>query len=261
MSLGVQLGKEIRQKVLAELGLRVSVGVARTCFLAKVASTAAKPDGLASLENADEVQAALVKTAVERLPGADCAIHVHLHSRCFLPHAWLEQLQASNTAQSTAAGYGGKVAQALRQHGITTAAELQHVSVASLQQLCGLSAAAAHTLAELAHGRDARIPAHKAPPKAISLQMTLTPVAIPMPAAWSADGCVSAVGGCRNGMLQPLLLDDDDADGRMTSLLTLMLRDLLIRVVQDRCPSSHFSNVLRIIWCFTGAVRVAILFE
>lgn len=37
---------DLRQKVLDEVGLPISVGVARTKFLAKVASAAAKPDGL-----------------------------------------------------------------------------------------------------------------------------------------------------------------------------------------------------------------------
>lgn len=40
------IAARLRQRVLAEVGLPITVGVARTKFLAKVASTVAKPDGL-----------------------------------------------------------------------------------------------------------------------------------------------------------------------------------------------------------------------
>jgi hypothetical protein len=135
------------------------------------------------------------------------------------------------------AGFGGKVAQALRQHGIATVAALQSVSVASLQELCSLPAATAYTLSELSFGRDTRVPRLKLPPKAFSLQMSLTPIAIPMHPSWSANGMPSEVGGVKSGMLQPLFLNEPDANARMMSLLSLMLKDLLIRVVQDRCAS------------------------
>jgi DNA polymerase-4 len=42
----VQIAKRLRRDVLARVGLPISVGVARTKFLAKVASGVAKPDGL-----------------------------------------------------------------------------------------------------------------------------------------------------------------------------------------------------------------------
>jgi DNA polymerase-4 len=40
------IAADLRRRVLAEVGLRITVGVARTKFLAKVASGVAKPDGL-----------------------------------------------------------------------------------------------------------------------------------------------------------------------------------------------------------------------
>ena len=40
------IGREIRRRVLTETGLPISVGVARTKFLAKIASQVAKPDGM-----------------------------------------------------------------------------------------------------------------------------------------------------------------------------------------------------------------------
>jgi DNA polymerase-4 len=45
-----EIGKAIRQRVRAELGLAISVGVARTKHLAKIASQVAKPDGLAVVD-------------------------------------------------------------------------------------------------------------------------------------------------------------------------------------------------------------------
>src|SRR5207237_5751433 len=42
----VEIAVRLRREVLARVGLRISVGVARTKFLAKVASGVAKPDGL-----------------------------------------------------------------------------------------------------------------------------------------------------------------------------------------------------------------------
>src|SRR5215472_396529 len=41
-----EIAKEVRRRVRAELGLTISVGVARTKHLAKIASQVAKPDGL-----------------------------------------------------------------------------------------------------------------------------------------------------------------------------------------------------------------------
>src|SRR5262249_5248947 len=45
-----KIAAAIRQRVRAELGLPISVGVARTKHLAKIASQVAKPDGLAIVD-------------------------------------------------------------------------------------------------------------------------------------------------------------------------------------------------------------------
>ncbi|MDZ7881888.1 MAG: DNA polymerase IV, partial [Mycobacterium sp.] len=42
----VQIGARLRERVLVDVGLPITVGIARTKFLAKVASQEAKPDGL-----------------------------------------------------------------------------------------------------------------------------------------------------------------------------------------------------------------------
>ena len=46
----VEIGRELRRRVRDEVGLPISVGVARTKFLAKVASAVSKPDGLLVVE-------------------------------------------------------------------------------------------------------------------------------------------------------------------------------------------------------------------
>jgi DNA polymerase-4 len=51
----VDIAKEIRRRVRGELGLPISVGVARTKHLAKIASQVAKPDGLVVVNPAAEL--------------------------------------------------------------------------------------------------------------------------------------------------------------------------------------------------------------
>jgi DNA polymerase-4 len=51
-----EIAKSIRQRVRAELGLPISVGVARTKHLAKIASQVAKPDGLLVVDPATELE-------------------------------------------------------------------------------------------------------------------------------------------------------------------------------------------------------------
>src|SRR6187397_233661 len=51
-----EIAKAIRHRVRAELGLPISVGVARTKHLAKIASQVAKPDGLLVVDPATELE-------------------------------------------------------------------------------------------------------------------------------------------------------------------------------------------------------------
>src|SRR5499425_1972260 len=50
-----EIGKTIRRRVRAELGLPISIGVARTKHLAKIASRVAKPDGLVVVDPGTEL--------------------------------------------------------------------------------------------------------------------------------------------------------------------------------------------------------------
>jgi hypothetical protein len=245
---GVDLGQAIRKEAYAALGLRVSVGVARNCFLAKLASSGAKPDGLMCLEGAVAVQAALEHTSVERLPGvalsADAGYSFRpsasMVTQVAVLHIWHGHAPRGMHIPHRAgaigvAGYGGKVAATLLGHGINTAGKLQALSTSALQHLCSLTAPSAQRLLQLAHGKDPHVPTRKPLPQTMSLQMTLTPVPVPVPRTRATDGGGPGPCGTEGDMLQPLVLGETDAFPRMLSLLDMMLKDLLLRVVQDRC--------------------------
>src|SRR5438874_4584576 len=74
--IAVRLKREVRERV----GLPITVGVARTKFLAKVASGVAKPDGLLVVPPDEEV-AFLHPLPVERLWGVGPVTATKLHTR------------------------------------------------------------------------------------------------------------------------------------------------------------------------------------
>jgi DNA polymerase-4 len=76
----VAIAERLRQRVAAEVGLPITVGVARTKFLAKVASAVAKPDGLLVVEPEREV-AFLHPLPVERLWGVGRVTTAKLNER------------------------------------------------------------------------------------------------------------------------------------------------------------------------------------
>src|SRR4051812_13801253 len=76
----VDVGQRLRNRVLEEVGLPITVGVARTKFLAKVASAVAKPDGLLLVPPDREV-AFLHPLPVERLWGVGAVTARKLHDR------------------------------------------------------------------------------------------------------------------------------------------------------------------------------------
>lgn len=112
------IARELRRRVQAETGLPISVGLARTPYLAKVASTLAKPDGLLVVPRDGELQF-LHALPVERL--------------------W---------------GVGDVTAEKLHAARLRTVADVALLSPAELSAIVGR--AAGHHLHALAHGRDAR---------------------------------------------------------------------------------------------------------
>ena len=75
-----EIAARLRRRVLDEVGLPITVGVARTKFLAKVASGVAKPDGLLVVPPDDEL-GFLHPLPVERLWGVGRVTAAKLHDR------------------------------------------------------------------------------------------------------------------------------------------------------------------------------------
>src|SRR5207302_1763129 len=76
----IEIAARLRTAVREEVGLPITVGVARTKFLAKVASGIAKPDGLLLVEPAREREF-LHPLPVERLWGVGRVTAAKLHDR------------------------------------------------------------------------------------------------------------------------------------------------------------------------------------
>jgi DNA polymerase-4 len=114
-----QIAARLRRNVLERVGLPITVGVARTKFLAKVASGVAKPDGLLVVP-----------------PGGELA---------FLHPLEVERLW----------GVGAVTAGKLRARGISTVGEVARLAEARLVEIVGR--AAGRQLHALAHNRDPRL--------------------------------------------------------------------------------------------------------
>jgi DNA polymerase IV len=114
----VEIAERLRARVRAEVGLPITVGVASTKFLAKVASGVGKPDGLLVVEAGRELEF-LHPLPVQRL--------------------W---------------GVGPKTAEKLHARGITTVAEVAALDQGSIVAMLGK--ASGHHLHALAHNRDPR---------------------------------------------------------------------------------------------------------
>lgn len=114
----VQIGAQLRSAVRERVGLPITVGIARTKFLAKVASQEAKPDGLL-LVPPDRELAFLRPLPVRRL--------------------W---------------GVGAKTADKLRIHGVHTVADVAELSETTLGSMVG--GAMGRQLFALAHNVDRR---------------------------------------------------------------------------------------------------------
>jgi DNA polymerase IV len=113
-----EIALRLKARVLEEVGLPITVGVARTKFLAKVASGVAKPDGLLVVPPSGELHF-LHPLPVERL--------------------W---------------GVGPKTSEKLHEAGITTVGEVARLAEETLVDLVGR--AAGRHLHALAHNRDPR---------------------------------------------------------------------------------------------------------
>jgi DNA polymerase IV len=130
-----EIALRLRSAVLAQVGLPITVGVARTKFLAKVASGVAKPDGLLVVPAEDEL-AFLHPLPVERL--------------------W---------------GVGPATSEKLRRRGITTVGQVARLPEAALVFMLGR--ASGRHLHALAHNRDPRPVIHRKRRRSIGSQCAL----------------------------------------------------------------------------------------
>ncbi|WP_311243750.1 DNA polymerase IV [Microbacterium sp. WCS2018Hpa-23] len=89
-----QVAMRLRERVRAEVGLAISVGVARTKFLAKVASAVGKPDGLLVVEPEREEEF-LLPLPVERLWGVGAVTAEKLHRYGVRTVGQLAELEAA----------------------------------------------------------------------------------------------------------------------------------------------------------------------
>ena len=127
---GPFIANEIRRRVLAETGLTCSVGIGTTKFIAKLASNAAKPDGVCEVEP-DRVLEFLHPLPIRAL--------------------W---------------GVGPQTAKVLERRGIRTVADIADTPVASL--IAALGDGLGRHLHELSHGRDDRPVRERVREKSIS---------------------------------------------------------------------------------------------
>lgn len=89
-----QVAIRLRQRVRTEAGLAISVGIARTKFLAKVASAVSKPDGLLIVEP-DREESFLLPLPVERLWGVGAVTAEKLHRLGISTVGQLAELEAA----------------------------------------------------------------------------------------------------------------------------------------------------------------------
>jgi DNA polymerase-4 len=103
-----QIAARLRERVRTEVGLAISVGVARTKFLAKVASAVSKPDGLLVVDPAREEEF-LLPLPVERLWGVGAVTAEKLH--CYGIHTVgeLSELEAATAERMLGKATGAHV--------------------------------------------------------------------------------------------------------------------------------------------------------
>jgi DNA polymerase IV len=106
-----EIATQLRARVAREVGLPITVGVARTKFLAKVASGVAKPDGLLVVEPDRELDF-LHPLPVERLWGVGIKTATKLHDRGIDTVADVARLEQS-TLMTILGPHGGRHLHAL----------------------------------------------------------------------------------------------------------------------------------------------------
>jgi DNA polymerase IV len=125
----VQIAARLRAEVRERVGLPITVGVARTKFLAKVASQQAKPDGLLLVPPADEL-AFLHPLPVRRLWGVGAKTAERLHAHGLRTVADVAELSESTLASMVGQAMGRQLYSLSRnidRRRVTTAARRRSV--------------------------------------------------------------------------------------------------------------------------------------
>jgi DNA polymerase IV len=104
----VQIAVRLRSEVRDRVGLPITVGIARTKFLAKVASQEAKPDGLLLVPPGREL-AFLHPLPVRRLWGVGAVTADKLHAHGIQTVADVAELSESMLASMVGGGMGGRL--------------------------------------------------------------------------------------------------------------------------------------------------------
>jgi len=130
----LELGRRLRREIREEVGLAVTVGIARNRMLAKLAAKSVKPDGLRLLRD-EEVEGFLLALPIEKIPGM-----------------------------------GPKTSALFRDMNLRTVREFRAIPLATLEAILGRLGA---TLYERARGNDTRVVHEREIPKSISRETTL----------------------------------------------------------------------------------------
>ncbi|MBT2483517.1 MULTISPECIES: DNA polymerase IV [unclassified Microbacterium] len=101
-----EVAMRLRERVRTDVGLAISVGVARTKFLAKVASAVSKPDGLLVVAPERE-EAFLLPLPVERLWGVGAVTAEKLHGLGIRTVGQLAELEAATAERILGKAVGG----------------------------------------------------------------------------------------------------------------------------------------------------------
>lgn len=161
---GRELADALRAAAREKLGLVLSVGVARNKLLAKLASRAAKPDGVFVVEGGDGERASLEATPVEKLPGQGGAV-----ARA------LRRLGARTTTSPRASSPSSPPR-------LATAADVARRfggDPSALAAATGLDLPTASRLTSYAQGNDGGSPVvDRGPPRSLGAQHTLTPITV-----------------------------------------------------------------------------------
>lgn len=104
----VQIAADLRKRVKDEVGLPITVGVARTKFLAKVASGVGKPDGLLLVDPDRELEF-LHPLPVDKLWGVGRITAAKLEARGIRTVGEVAQLDPANLKAIVGAGSGGQL--------------------------------------------------------------------------------------------------------------------------------------------------------